>query len=325
MNAPGIAQPEFLTPTSPDGGVQTAGADSADPTEDFGDTLRGRKQNRTVEAPESAAVEEAVAPEEAGRLHFKISVDYVTAYFSRGFRYEDRGFIIQPAGELGFDLYENEGFSIGGFVGIWNSFHDRATDAEENDDITDKWYEADLYAGLGGSLGRVGYSVTYLSYTSPSDAWETIDEVVFDLEYDDSSWWGDSGFSLTPSLSFAWEVGSNYTDGADTERGLYLQPGVTPAFSVENVPVVEHVELSFPMTVGLSLDEYYEDDSGEDEVFGFFSVSAEASIPLRVPSAYGRWMLSGGVQFLILGDTTSSFNDGEETAVIGKVGVTIEF
>ncbi len=312
-----LAQERLEPPGLLDESIQTVGADSADPTEDFGDTLLGRRKD-----PVSPEV--LPAPEES-TLHFKFSVDYVTAYYARGFRYEDKGFIVQPAAEFGFDLISEESFSFGGFFGIWNSFHDRATDAPQNEDVVDKWFEADLYAGLGGSVGNVGYSVTYLAYTSPSGAWETIDEIVFDLEYDDTEWWGDSGFTLTPSLSFAWEVGANFTDGADTEPGLYLQPGITPAFSVEGVALVERIDFSFPITVGISLDDYYEDSNGEDNAFGFVSFSAQASIPLPVPVAYGSWSLWGGVQFLILGDTTSEVNDGDDTAVIGTLGLLVEF
>jgi hypothetical protein len=217
-------------------------------------------------------------------IHFKIAVDYTTAYYFRGFRQEDRGFIIQPAGELGVDLIGNEGFSLGMFAGIWNSFHDRATGAAENEDIVDAWYEADSYVGVGGSAGNLGCSLTYLAYTSPNDAFETIDEVDVSLTYDDSAWWGESGFTLTPSLAFAVEVGSDYTDGADSERGLYLQPGITPAFSVADVPALGEVSLSFPVTVGVSLDDYYEDATGEDQSFEFLSVSSKASFALPVPA-----------------------------------------
>lgn len=201
----------------------------------------------------------------------------------------------------------------------------RATDAPQNEDFINKWYETDLCAGVGGSVGNFGFSVTYLAYTSPSAAWETIDEILFGLEYDDTEWWGESGFTLTPSLSFAWEVGSDSTDGTDTEPALYLQPGITPAFSVEDVALVERIDFSFPITVGFCLDDYYEDSNGDDNAFGFISVSAEASIPLAVAVAYGHRSLWGGFQLLVLGDTTSEVNDGDDTAGIGITGLAIEF
>lgn len=316
--APAFARQSTEQADPMSGGIQTAGADGGDPTEEYGVT-----QRRDAKAPD--AEEATASDQDASAIHFRITVDYTTAYFFRGFRQEDRGFIIQPGGELGIDLHSSDSFSIGAIAGIWNSFHDRATGADENEDITDKWYEADLYAGLGGTIGNFGFSVLYITYTSPSDAWETIDEVATTLTYDDSAWWGESGFTLTPSLTFGWEVGSNFTDGADAERGLYLQPGITPAFEIDDVPLVDTVGLSFPITVGLSLDEYYEDAAGEDETFGFFSVGAKASIALPVPSAYGNWTLSGGAQLLILGDTTSTINDDEDTALIGSVGLTIAF
>lgn len=291
------------------------GADSGDPLEDFGATQRG---------PKDAPAAEAESQEDRD-LHFKIMVDWTSAYYFRGIRQEDRGFIMQPAGELGVDLIEEDSFTLGAFFGIWNSFHDRATGSIENEDIVDKWYEADLYAGAGGSIGKVGYSVTYIAYTSPSDAFETIDEIVFSVNYNDSEWWGESGFSLTPSLSFGWEVGSNFADGADTERGLYLQPGVTPAFKWSDAPLVGEIGFSFPVTVGLSIDDYYENGAGEDETFGFLSISAKAAIPLPVPASYGAWTLNGGIQFLALGDTTSEFNDDEDTVWIGTLGLSIAF
>lgn len=307
------AQSDALQPTAGEPAAATAGADSGDPLDDFGSTQRGPKP----EQPDAAPAESA--------LHFKITIDYTTAYYFRGIRQEDRGFIMQPAGELGVDLYKNDAFSIGAFAGIWNSFHDRATGAAQNDDIVDKWYEADFYLGVGGSLGNLGYSLSYIAYTSPADAFSTVDEVDFSLTYNDSEWWGDSGFTLTPSLAFAIEVGDDYTDGADTERGLYLQPGITPAFAVSDVPVVGDVSLSFPVTIGLSLDDYYEDATGEDQTLGFVSLSAKAAFALPVPAEYGAWTFTAGLQFLYLGDTTADINDDDETVLIGAAGITIVF
>lgn len=291
-----------------------------DPDEEF-----GARQRKPAE-PEAPAEEAAPAAAEEKRIHFRFAADWTSAYYFRGIRQEDDGFIFQPSAELSFDLASWEGGSFKAFFGTWNSFHDEETGVPqgEESDFSDTWYEADLYGGVAVTLGNFGFSALYTTYTSPSDAWETIDEVILGASYDDSSLWGESGFALNPSLTFAIETSADYADGADTQRGIYLQPGLSPGFSA-TLPLLQEVDFAFPIVVGLSLDDYYEDSTGEDNAFGYVSVGGKMTFGLPIPSSFGDWKLSLGVYGLFLGDTTKEFNDDDETEVIGSVGISIEF
>src|SRR5690606_10561101 len=114
-------------------------------------------------------------------------------------------------------------------------------------------------------------SAVYTFYTSPANYFSTVQEVALSLSYDDSALWaersGDLEFALNPSVTLAAEV-KNSAFGPD--EGIYLELGLSPSLSVEagDVPL----SLSFPITVGFSVDDYYEDGAGEDDTFGYGKV-----------------------------------------------------
>lgn len=103
-------------------------------------------------------------------------------------------------------------------------------------------------------------------YTSPSDAWEHVEEVNLSAAFDDSESLG--GWTMRPrTLLQHLRRGANFTDGADARPGTYLELGIAPgpdaAFGETTV------EIRFPVTVGFSLHEYYEDADGNDDTFGY--------------------------------------------------------
>ncbi len=273
--------------------------------------------------PAAEAPADVAGGEPGSRLAFKFGADYTTAYYFRGIRQEDRGFIIQPYAEMGFDLISTDEGSLTLIAGIWNSFHDHATGATNNSDLVDKWYEADLYAGLAGSIGDFSLGMTYIYYTSPNGAFSTIQELDFSVGYDDSSHWGDSTFAINPSVVVAIETAGANADGG-MNRGVYIQPGIAPGFTAAMGPLGD-VAFSFPIAVGLSLSDYFENAGGGDETFGYASVGAKAAFQLPMPEEFGVWSLTGGVQVLFLGDSTKAINGGDDSEVIGSVGLLIEF
>lgn len=93
------------------------------------------------------------------------------------------------------------------------------------------------------------------------------------------------------------------------------------SFDVGQTPVT----LTFPASVGLSLSDYYQDGSGRDDTFGFAQVGARASVPLGNPGRFGAWTISAGVSALYLGDHTKALNDGDDTEVIGSIGLQWNF
>jgi hypothetical protein len=266
------------------------------------------------DAESSTAVEVAES-----RFHIALGVDYTTAYFSRGYRFEDSGWIAQPYAELTLDVFRFEQATGTLLLGTWNSFHGQATDAGTSDSFRKTWYESDVYAGAGLNLGNVALEGRYYIETSPSDAWDTIEEVSVSVAYDDSEWLG--AWSLQPTAVLYVETGSNAIDGQ--RKGTHLQLGVSPGFTVEE-GALQDVAISFPVAVGLSLSNYYEGLNGENDFFGYLSVGAIASVPLGLDESWGGWTLSVGVQGLFLGDATSTFNDDDHAEVIGTLGVSIE-
>jgi len=288
----------------------------------------GEPVNAAIAPPEpgSAAAPATEAPDtNSSRLHLTAGVDFTNRYFFRGIVQERQGFISQPWAALDIDLVKNDDWTLQGVLGTWNSIHDTPTNAANPDELVGKWYESDFYGGLSVTAGNWSGKAIYAFYTSPSDSFETIQEVIFSAAYDDTEALG--AWALNPALSLAVETGSNFGDGADTQPGTYLEPSISPGFTVENGfrGAFKGTTVSFPVTVGLSLSDYYEDGDGEDSTFGFASVGARAAIPLNMPNGYGAWTLNLGVQGLFLGDQTKEYNGGKDAEFVATVGISIAF
>jgi hypothetical protein len=79
-------------------------------------------------------------------------------------------------------------------------------------------------------------------------------------------------------------------------------------------------DITFPVKMGLSLDDYYE-LAGVDHTFGFLSLGAIATLPLFKSSQNGAWDVHGGIEFQSLGDTPEAFNGGDQSKFIGIIGI----
>jgi hypothetical protein len=263
----------------------------------------------------------ALAQDEAGLLSQVsggIGVDFTTEYYFRGIAQENQGFIAQPYADVSVNLASDQGNinSIDLHVNAWNSIHDgpSGSDGPPND----AWYELDFTVGVGVAFLDVwSADVSYIIYNSPNNAFTTTQEFDFTLGYDDSTLWGDD-FALSPSMVIAVET----TGGADAgaNLGIYLQLGIEPSWVIiesETWPVT----FAIPVTVGLSIDDYYEDAMGDDDFFGYLDVGLVLSTPLTelIPSQFGEWELSVGVHFLTLGDTAQDIAE-RDFAVDGDAG-----
>lgn len=264
--------------------------------------------------------EEAPGPNQ-GRVHLVLGFDWTNAYFYRGIRQEDEGFIVQPYAGVSFDAYQGQEWAFSVDLSTWSSFQDNDTGVADpgSGDLTDSWYESDLV--IGGTLTHGNWSVagTYSWFTSPSDAWDTMEQVDVTVDFDDSEAMGE--WKLQPSATLTLET-DNAIDGQD--EGLGLQLGVTPGFE-KSVAGIEGVTIEFPLTVALSLDDYFQDSTGEDEFFGSFTAGVRATVPLDVDAKLGSWSLTASANFLVLGDTAQEFNDDEDTDFVVSVGVGMEY
>ena len=266
--------------------------------------------------------QEAAAPEvNSGNISLDLGVDITTHYFFRGILQEDQGLIFQPYGTVNVALWEGDDMvkTVGVYVGTWSSFHSGPTGTDVNGNA---WYEADIYGGVTAELeGGFTAGLGYTYYDSPNDSFESIQEISVSVGYDDTGLIMED-FALSPYALIAFEI-DNAADGGD--EGIYLEVGIAPAIEVlksEDYPVT----LSFPIAVGMSIDDYYEDGNGDDDFFGFASFGVKASVPLSfIPAEFGAWEASAGVSLLVLGDNMEEVNNGDDLEVIGKVGISMSY
>jgi hypothetical protein len=282
-----------------------------------------RQQIPTAESEAQERIREVDAEEaeepgpNTGRLHFLIGADFTNAYYYRGLRQEDDGILVQPYAGVTFDAITRDDWALALSLSTWNSFHDQGT-GTPNDEFSDKWYESDIVLGASLAFDKWTLGASYSWFVSPSDAWATIQQVDLTVAYDDSEALG--AWALSPTATITFET-DNAADGQD--EGRYLQLGIAPGFEHELANT--EAEFSFPVTVGLSLGDYYQNAAGEDETFGYLSVGAKASFDLPMPKDLGEWSAYVSATGLLLGDTTKTFNENDEAELIVAVGLAIEY
>ena len=287
----------------------------------------------------------AVAPSDEDSSNpwsLTLAVGATNAYFFRCIPEEDRGAIVQPAFELDYTAHQGDGWLKEAWlgVGMFNSFHSGPTGTGGDDAEPPKaWYEADYYFTMQGRLEH-GFelSMTWWEYTSPNSQFDSITEVDVGVAWDDGYLWDDA-FKIHPSLTLGRELRgqSEFSDNPPgTHSGTYLGLGIAPQFTLVDLgepgdPGSDHEDeslpltLTFPVLLNLSLDHYYEDDTGDDETFGGLDLGAQFDVPLPLlGTSFGQWSFQAGVHYLILGDSMKEQNGGEgsQWIVSGVISVT---
>lgn len=251
----------------------------------------------------------------------QLNLDCTSAYFYHGIVQEDTGFILQPAAKLTINVCEQDDLKVDAFIGMWNSLHGQRTAAQTQGDFTEYWYEADLVGGVAFTSGKFSLAAQYAVLTSPSDAYETVQELDFTVAYDDSE--ALAAWALHPYALLAIETGADASDGANSDPGTYLELGIAPGFSFD--AGATPVTIAFPVSIGLSLADYYQNAAGDDDTFGFAQIGVKASVPLPFAERYGKWTLNAGVSALLLGDHMADVNAGQGEQFIGTVGLQLNF
>ena len=252
-------------------------------------------------------------------------MDWTSAYFFRGIKQETEDLILQPYGELSVKLVDQAGaltaLSLTG--GFWNSLHTGPTGSDSLTASEPKvWYEFDGYVRLSAVLWEdlTAYTL-YTAYTSPNNAFGTVQEIAFGLGYNDAKLLGP--FALNPTFLVAFELDGQADAGS--KKGVYAQLGIAPGytfFAESAYPLA----VSVPLSVGLSLKDYYEFGTGSDDTFGYFSGGVSLSVPLAfIPPEFGKWLVKAGVTVLYLGDNLKAVNDGDRVQVIGTVGLAFAY
>ncbi len=295
-------------------GIATAGPGVGEIDNAYGHTLKKEPADKEDEGEPAA--------EDDKRITVSLGIDWTSAYYARGYRQEDKGGIVQPWAEIGFTLHKWEDGDFGVFLGTWNSVHGKKTGAADTASrFVSKWYESDVYAGLALNLGKFSFSTTYMAATSPNDAFVTCEEWQGTVSFDDSEYLG--AWAMNPSVLVVYETGDGFSDGIGP-RGVFLEPSIAPGFTWEGTAVGD-VEFEFPVTVGLSLSNYFSDSNGDDSFCGYETIGAKATLPLPFNEKFGEWNLTAGVTVLFLNGSCKEVNDGHATEVIGTVGISCEF
>jgi len=268
-----------------------------------------------------------------GRVY--MNADTVTQYYYRGIFQENQGLIIQPYLDFGITMVDNEDFTLDVYTGFWNSLH-TGPSGSGGAGVTrnDPWFELDWFIGTSLGFGAFTLDVSYINLYGPNTGASFAEEINIGLSFDDSGMI--EGFpALAPYALLAIEVdgGSDYAAvGNLQQEGTYLELGIEPSFTIvesEDYPV----DLSIPVAIGLSLDDYYQDSTGADETFGYVSAGLAISIPMSwVPADYGEWTFGAGVTFLFLGNnleanntTTAAYSGAGDFEVVGTWGVSMSY
>ena len=262
---------------------------------------------------------DARAQSNTGKTSFSAGADFSHAYYFRGIPQERSGAIAQPYIDMTFSLFEGDVAlnSITFTIGQWNSLHTGPSGNGGDAENVASWYESDFYTGFGFGVDNWDFGVAYTAYLSPNASFGTVKELALNMTVDDSALLG--SLALSPHGLLAIELNGQADGGAG--EGVYLELGVEPGLSLNGTPV----SVSFPVTLGMSLTDYYEKTPGNDALFGYVDLGLVASVPLPVPASYGAWEVSGGIHLLSLGDTLKAFNDGDEFQAVGTFGFNIAY
>jgi hypothetical protein len=142
--------------------------------------------------------------------------------------------------------------------------------------------------------------------------------VDFLVGYDDKDLLG--RWSMSPSVTFALETeGTSFGDKRGSFVGLGLEPTIW-ASENENCPL----SITFPMALGLSIDNYYEEPGRSNDHFGYLQWGLRVGMDLPfVPKEAGTWNFSVTGSGYYLGQSLKRANhdDQLQPQVVGSLAV----
>lgn len=178
------------------------------------------------------------------------------------------------------------------------------------------WHQSDNFVGVATQFGGgLTTGLTYTYYARPDiSGTDPLQEVAGAVGYTGDSLIG----RVSPQLKVAKPV--------DETDGWFTRASIRPAIPVGDMNDGA-VEVSFPMEVGVGLDDYYGGTRGDTGVYG--SVGAHVAVPLGLPQSYGSWAATAGVDTIIRDNTIKSaggpLDDGGDVVVTGTVGMAVTF
>jgi hypothetical protein len=279
------------------------------------------EETQAVTTAETAKADENAPLLSLSRLSGTVQADFTNAYYFRGIRQEKEGFVFQPWGELYYNLFKADdgpirNITIGG--GVWNSIHSEKTGATSD---PRSLYETDYYPIVSiGLPENLTLTTIYYYYTSPNDAYRSVQELNFKLSWDDTEALGK--FAMAPWVNLAVET---HRTSFGPDRGEGLQMGVGPTIytiPLENYPIT----IKMPLELGLALNKYYEHANGHESTFGYFAAAGTASVPLAfVPKGLGNWSFTTMLKGYFLSNTLKNANNRQSTEGVYTGSLTLAF
>lgn len=277
--------------------------------------------------PEERVVPAGLPPTLAGetepsssRISVDLSIRYTSDYFFRGIAQKTDSLNLQTSAELGFAVVDSENFNLSVFGGTWSNFSDDRADGASGS-FSEYWYEHDAYVGLSARIDRLSIGAVYTWYESPSSDFAEYEDLTFSLSYDDSAQWDEEGrFSLNPNVTVAFET-RNAAVGPDS--GVWLGLGIEPTFDLDSP--IGPTTLSFPVGVGLSLDDYYQRADGTSDTFGYAEVGAKLSFDLADSLGSAAPTLDVGASYLFLDGALDDLNGGDSGELLFSAGMSWSF
>jgi hypothetical protein len=260
------------------------------------------------------------------KVGLSLGADITTAYFFRGILQERNGFIFQPYAEVDIPFWQSAEDAVDPisrasfFFGSWNSIHSRATLASPSSEWGN-FYEADLYAGMKFTvLKTIEFKPYYIAYKYPGGAFNTVQEVDLGFSLNDAQWL--DKWALNPTALVAWEF-KNTALGLN--EGTYAEVGIRPSYTIyddEEYPV----SLALPNLIGMSINDYFESPSGNDESFGYWRTGLIFSVPLAFMSGdYGNWAVNAGAYAYVFNSNLRNINFGDSPWIVGTWGITYSY
>ena len=150
------------------------------------------------EAETRTDVEQAADAEGEKPWYLEGAIDFRSEYFFRGYLQNSHGYIIQPYGEFGYTVYENNanGLTLTPFAGVWFNF----TEEQGPSDLREHLLSQDLiYVGGGSVISLLGAWRAHGLDQILFEAWEA-GVVLCGLSAGSLCWFaeGVSGFHGTP-------------------------------------------------------------------------------------------------------------------------------
>jgi hypothetical protein len=305
--------------------------DNAVAVDDNADNANQHQAQAQAEGGNQPVYLDAATPEQPN-IHGFFNSPFKTAYVTpRGLVVQNAGLVWQPVVGLVLPLGDFGPFKDTALIGgIWNSVNTAESGINE---FTGAWNEMDVFVGLSAKVAKdFSLALTYGAWNSPPHNFHTEHNLDLKVAYDDSHFFGDSGFGFHPYVDLWWAISGDSTVilGKKGDTG-YVELGLAPTYTIKATAPYP-VTLTMPIYTQVGPRDYWADHGLPGGNVGLVSASLNASVPLAfIPTRYGFWHADLGVNYyylindsLLMAGTIASGNDNRNV-VVGSVGFGFNF